>query len=42
MSVKRMRTLLSLATEQGINIKKMSVCEFAHFSKSMKLYQSKG
>jgi len=42
MSVKRMKTLLSLATEQGINIKKMSVCEFAHFSKSVKLYQSKG
>jgi len=37
MSVKKMRTLLRVASEQGISVKKMSVCEFARFSKTVKL-----
>jgi len=41
MSVQKMRALLSLATEQGLEVEKMSVCEFAHFSKSVKLYHKR-
>lgn len=37
MSVQKMRTLLRLASEQGINIGSMTAKEFALFAKSVKL-----
>ena len=37
MSMKQMKTLISLATEQGLEVESMTIKEFTLFAKSVKL-----